>query len=120
MSGIVDADERIDFNCAVSTGLELAVTTEDYLDYVLEQPETRVIGLFLETSRRPDKLVAGFKKAIQRQVPSLSSKSAAPNWRRSWPCPIPAHWPGAMLRMALFLIVTGYNASTIWSNWRRH
>ena len=54
MSGILDPEERIDFNFAVSTGLELTVTAEDYLDYVLEQPETRVIGLFLETSRYPE------------------------------------------------------------------
>ncbi len=74
MSGIVDADERIDFNCAVSTGLELTVTAEDYLDYVLEQPETRVIGLFLETSRHPERLVAGFKKAVERKIPVVVVK----------------------------------------------
>ena len=74
MSGILDADERIDFNCAVSTGLELTVTAEDYLDYALGQPETRVVGLFLETSRYPAKLVAGFKKAIERNIPIVVIK----------------------------------------------
>ncbi|MDE0286522.1 MAG: acetate--CoA ligase family protein [Gammaproteobacteria bacterium] len=74
MSGIVDPDERIDFSLAVSTGLELTVTTEDYLDYALEQPETRVIGLFLETSRRPEKLVAAFRKAADRNVPLVAVK----------------------------------------------
>ena len=74
MSGILDADERIDFNCAVSTGLELTVTAEDYLDYALEQPETRAVGLFLETSRYPAELVAGFKKAIERKIPIVVVK----------------------------------------------
>ena len=74
MSGILDPDERIDFNFAVSTGLELAVTAEDYLDYALEQPETRVIGLFLETSRRPEKLVAAFRKAVDRKIPVVAVK----------------------------------------------
>ena len=74
MSGIVDPDERIDFNFAVSTGLELTVTAEDYLDYVLEQPETRVIGLFLETSRYPEKLVAAFRKAATRKIPIVVIK----------------------------------------------
>lgn len=74
MSGIVDPDERIDFSFAVSTGLELTVTTEDYLDYALEQPETQVIGLFLETSRRPEKLVAAFRKAADRNIPLVAVK----------------------------------------------
>ena len=74
MSGIVDPDERIDFNLAVSTGLELSVTAEDYLDYALEQPETRVVGLFLETSRRPGKLIAAFKKAADRKIPIVAVK----------------------------------------------
>ena len=74
MSGIVDPDERIDFNFAVSTGLELTVTAEDYLDYALEQPETRVIGLFLETSRYPEKLIAAFSKAATRKIPIVVIK----------------------------------------------
>ena len=74
MSGIVDPDERIDFNFAVSTGLELTVSAEDYLDYALEQPETRVIGLFLETSRYPEKLIAAFRKAATRKIPIVVIK----------------------------------------------
>ena len=74
MSGIVDADERIDFSFAVSTGLELTVTAEDYLDYALEQTETRVVGLFLETSRRPEKLVEAFRKAADRKIPIVAVK----------------------------------------------
>lgn len=74
MSGILDPDERIDFNFAVSTGLELTVTAEDYLDYALEQPETRVVGLFLETSRHPGKLMAAFRKAAERKIPIVAVK----------------------------------------------
>lgn len=74
MSGIVDVERRIDFNFAVSTGYELSVALEDYLDYALDLPETRVVGLFMETSRFPDKLVAGFKKAAQRSIPIVVLK----------------------------------------------
>ena len=74
MSGIVDAERRIDFNFAASTGYELSVSLEDYLDYVLDLPETRVVGLFMETSRHPEKLVAAFKKAAQRRVPIVALK----------------------------------------------
>ncbi len=75
MSGILDVDERIDFNVAVSTGLELTVTAEDYLDYALDQEETRVVGLFLESSRRPERLAAGLRKAAQRGIPVVAVKT---------------------------------------------
>jgi acyl-CoA synthetase (NDP forming) len=67
-------DERMNFNLAVSTGQELAVSVEDYMDWSLEQPETRVIGLFLETSRHPARLIAALKKARGRRVPVVALK----------------------------------------------
>ncbi|MGI9287332.1 MAG: CoA-binding protein, partial [Pseudomonadales bacterium] len=74
MSGIVDCEERIDFNFAASTGQELVVGVEDYLDFVLDQPETKVVGLFLETSRQPQKLLAALQKATQRKIPIVAIK----------------------------------------------
>ncbi len=53
MSGIIDCEERIDFNLAVSTGQELNVTMDQYMDYAIECMDTRVIGLFMETARNP-------------------------------------------------------------------
>jgi acyl-CoA synthetase (NDP forming) len=44
MWGIVDVDERIDFNFAVSTGQELIVSAEDDLGFALDQKETHAIG----------------------------------------------------------------------------
>src|SRR5690606_24132475 len=41
MSGIIDSDERLRINFAVSTGIELGVTMDEYLDFVLDLPETR-------------------------------------------------------------------------------
>ena len=74
MSGIVDCERRIQFNFAVSSGYELTVSMEDYLDYALDLPETRVVGLFLETSRHPEKLIKAFKKANQRGIPIVVLK----------------------------------------------
>ena len=39
----------IDFNLAVSTGQELCVGMHDYLDFALDLPGTRAVGLFMET-----------------------------------------------------------------------
>ena len=74
MSGILDVEERIDFNFAVSTGQEMVISAEDYLDYALEQAETSVIGFFMETSRYPDKLIAALEKARQRKIPVVVVK----------------------------------------------
>ena len=74
MSGIVDCEERIQFNFAVSSGYELTVSMEDYLDFVLDLPETRVVGLFLETSRYPKKLKSAFIKAKERGIPIVALK----------------------------------------------
>ena len=74
MCGIVDSEERIDFNLVVSTGQELAVAMDEYLDYALEMPGTRAVGLFMETARNPARLVAGFAKAQERGIPIVALK----------------------------------------------
>jgi acyl-CoA synthetase (NDP forming) len=74
MSGIVDCEERIDFNLAVSTGQELGVTMDQYMDFALELPETRVIGLFMETTRNPEGLIAAFRKANDKGIPVVVLK----------------------------------------------
>jgi hypothetical protein len=62
MCGIVDTDERLDFNLVVSTGQELAVAMDDYVDFALDLPSTRVVGLFMETVRNP----AGLRRALEK------------------------------------------------------
>ena len=74
MSGIVDCEQRLQFNLAVSSGYELTVSMEDYLDYVLDLEETKVVGLFLETSRYPHKLIQAFQKASRRNIPIVVLK----------------------------------------------
>ena len=74
MAGIVDCEERIDFNLAVSTGQELSVSMDQYLDYALEQPETRAVGLFMEAARNPEGMIAAFKKANGKGIPIVVLK----------------------------------------------
>ena len=74
LSGILDVDERIDFNLAVSTGQELCVSMDEYLDYALDQPETRVVGLFMETVRNPEGMRAALEKANRRGIPVVALK----------------------------------------------
>jgi acyl-CoA synthetase (NDP forming) len=74
MCGIVDSEERIDFNLVVSTGQELAVSMDEYLDYALEMPGTRAVGLFMETARNPAGLVRAFARARERGIPIVALK----------------------------------------------
>ena len=74
MCGIVDCEERIDFNLVVSTGQELAVSMDEYLDFAIEMPGTRVVGLFMETARNPAGLVHAFAKARERGIPVVALK----------------------------------------------
>jgi len=73
-SGICHNDKRMGWALAVSAGQELTTTVADYLDFALEMPETRCIGLFLETVRDPANFVAGLEKARDRDIPVIALK----------------------------------------------
>ena len=74
MCGIIDCEERLRVNVAVSTGNELSVSMDQYLDFVLELPETRVVGLFVETARNPQGFRAALRKAVQKRIPIVALK----------------------------------------------
>ncbi len=65
---------RLGFNLCVSAGNEMTTTVAEYMDWSLEQPDTRVIGLFLETIRDADAFVAALEKAWRRSVPVVILK----------------------------------------------
>ena len=65
---------RLGFNLCVSSGNEIATTVADYMDWSLEQEDTRVIGLFLETVRDPAAFVAALEKANAKNIPVVILK----------------------------------------------
>ena len=65
---------RLGFNLCVSAGNELTTTVADYMDWSLEQNDTRVIGLFLETVRDPEGFVAALEKANAKRIPVVVLK----------------------------------------------
>lgn len=73
-TALVHNDRRFRYNLAVSSGQELATTAADYLDFALDQPTTRSVGLFLETVRDPVRFVAALEKAAERDVPVIALK----------------------------------------------
>ena len=73
-SALLHAERGIRFNLAVSTGQELTTTMADYMLYALERESTRVISLFLETVRDPERFRLALETAAERDVPIVALK----------------------------------------------
>ncbi len=73
-SALPNNDRRLGFTLAVSTGMELVTTVVDYIDWALCHPETRVIGLFVETIRDPAGFVRVLATAQRRGIPVVILK----------------------------------------------
>jgi acyl-CoA synthetase (NDP forming) len=68
-SALLRTRRPLGYTAAVSSGQELVTTTAEYLEYLLSIPETRVIGLVLETMRDAPRLAAALAEAAARDVP---------------------------------------------------
>ena len=68
-SALLRTGRRLEFAVAVSSGQELVTTTADHLAYALSLPQTRVIGLVLETMRDAPRLAACLAEAARRDIP---------------------------------------------------
>ena len=66
---------RFGYSYAISAGNEAVLTAADYLDYLIEDNNTEIIGLFLETVRQMDKFIAALKKARERNKPVIVLKT---------------------------------------------
>ena len=59
---LVSLGPRVGFRTMVSSGNETVVDAADFVAWFADDPQTRVIGLFLEAVRRPD----AFEEALRR------------------------------------------------------
>jgi acyl-CoA synthetase (NDP forming) len=73
-SGFIGNQRQLLFNYAISAGQEIATTMADYIDFLVEQPETRVVGCIMETVRDPQNFLAALDKAEQRGIPVVVLK----------------------------------------------
>ncbi|HKV20181.1 MAG TPA: acetate--CoA ligase family protein [Mycobacterium sp.] len=68
-STLLRARRGFGFRLAVSSGQELVTNTADYVDYALDDPETRVIALLLETPRDVPRLRTSLVRAAEQNIP---------------------------------------------------
>lgn len=73
-SAMANSGRDFRFSWVISPGQELAVTAADYLRYLVQQPETRAVGLFLESVRDPEGFVTALEQAAAADVPVVVLK----------------------------------------------
>jgi acetyltransferase len=72
---IKGATERgIGFSYAVSSGNEVSLDLVDYLSFLVDDPETKVITLMVEGIRRPNEFMAVAEQALGKGKPILAVK----------------------------------------------
>jgi len=72
--GMLADVRRFGYSHVISSGNEAVVTLVDYLDWLIEEAETKVIGLFVETVRHPDRFVAALDRAAGAGKPVVVLK----------------------------------------------
>jgi acyl-CoA synthetase (NDP forming) len=65
---------RFGFSHVVSSGNEAVVVAADYLEYLVDDPHTKVIGCFIETVRSPDCFAAALDRAAAQGKPVVVLK----------------------------------------------
>jgi acetate---CoA ligase (ADP-forming) len=71
------ADRGLGFSYAVSSGNEADLDLADYLDFMVDDPHTRQIVLFIEGIRRPAAFMHAAGRALAAGKPVLAIKSGA-------------------------------------------
>ncbi len=63
------------FSYVISSGNSCNIKVEDYLQFMVEDADTKVIGAYLEGITQPEKLVAAFRKAAILKKPVVVLKT---------------------------------------------
>ena len=74
LGALANNDKRLQFSMLVSSGAEIVTTASDYLSWSVDQPETNVVGMFLEGVRNPDGFVSALDKAASKDIPVVILK----------------------------------------------
>lgn len=63
------------FSHVISSGNSCNVKVEDYLDFLVDDEDTKVVAAYIEGVTRPDKLSAAFRKAAVKKKPVVVLKT---------------------------------------------
>ena len=65
---------RFGFSHVVSSGNEAVLAAADYLEYLADDPHTKIIGAFIETVRHPERFAAALDRAKEAGKPVIVLK----------------------------------------------
>ncbi len=63
------------YSYSISSGNSSIVTMEDYMDFLVDDEGTKVVAVYLEGVKNPQKLISTFKKAAQKRKPIVVLKA---------------------------------------------
>jgi acyl-CoA synthetase (NDP forming) len=72
--GLVTDTRRYGFSHIVSSGNEAVVGAAEYLEYLVDDPKTEIIGGFIETIRQPERFAAALDRADAKGKPVVIVK----------------------------------------------
>jgi acyl-CoA synthetase (NDP forming) len=72
--GLLTDCRRFGWSQVISSGNEAVVAAVEFLEYLIDDPTTRVIAMFLETVREPERFVAALDRAADRGKPVVVLK----------------------------------------------
>ena len=72
--GLLADCRRFGWSRVVSTGNEAVIVAADVLEYLIDDPATRVIAMFLESVRQPERFLAALDRAADRGKPVVVLK----------------------------------------------
>jgi acetate---CoA ligase (ADP-forming) len=73
--GLLADCRRFGWSHVISSGNEALLNTADFLEYLIDDPRTRVIATFTETVRDPERFVAALDRAADRGKPVVVLKA---------------------------------------------
>ncbi len=74
MTYLANNDARFCYNYVIASAQETNATAADYIDYLLDQPSTRVIAIMMETVRDVPAFIDALEKARQKDIPIVITK----------------------------------------------
>ena len=67
-------DPRYCFDLLVSPGQEMGATMDEYIDFAIQRPSTKVVAVFMETAREPQRFMQCLMNARKAGVPVVVCK----------------------------------------------
>jgi acetate---CoA ligase (ADP-forming) len=72
--GLLTDCRRFGWSQVISSGNEAVVAAVDFLEYLIDDADTRVVAMFLESVRQPERFVAALDRAADRGKPVVVLK----------------------------------------------